>query len=614
MIESCHQPSIFSHTALHDSADCFYEAFLGFIEVGRPKPYRMRMEMIMGTNVSRREFLKGGTLVAATVAGAAMFNACSASEEGSDSVSDKPWLPKKWDYETDVLIIGYGGAGGFAALAAYDEGAQVIILEKAPFRGGGSSSINMGQWTVPHDADSAAEYVIAACKGTAPEAVFRTWAKAAVESAALADKYGIEYSLSTNAGESSNAEYHNLPGSDQMAIAQCIGYGYAAFETVDQHIKDRGIQIVFSCHDEHLIQDPITKEILGTYTYIGNDGVKYAVKAAKATIITTGGFEFNREMQANYLKCYPQLGMYAWIFNTGDGLRMAQEVGADLWHMQGIVGGWGSFFDDPDVVKGGLGVSIPTSNYIEVDRLGNRFMTEGLFEAHNGWKHYQNFNESIVDFDRIPAWYIFDDTAFKGGTMGSPVVGRKTAEGGMGIGYQGLWDEAKEKGEDYSELGAFEGWSADNQWELERGWILKGDTVEELASMIQKADPNPNGEGFMTAAALQDAVSRWNAMCDRGVDEDFGRAPEKMAKIETAPFYAVNVYPGKCNTTGGARRNEKANVLDPDGNEILRLFSAGSFGNMQGHTYALTGGNGSENIVWGTIAGENAAALDAWDK
>ena len=48
----------------------------------------------------------------------------------------EPWLPERWNYEADVVIAGYGGAGAFAAISARDAGAQVLILEKAPIGGG----------------------------------------------------------------------------------------------------------------------------------------------------------------------------------------------------------------------------------------------------------------------------------------------------------------------------------------------------------------------------------------------------------------------------------------------------------------------------------------------
>ena len=123
------------------------------------------------------------------------------------------------------------------------------------------------------------------------------------------------------------------------------------------------------------------------------------------------------------------------------------------------------------------------------------------------------------------------------------VGGAAKENGGMGIGYmtEGLDPE----------LGGWEGWSADNVWELERGWITQGATLDELAANLAKSKWDDK----------MDADK--NELVDKGVDEDFGR--EEMGKIETGPFYAIPLYPGICNTIGGARRNEHANVVDPDG-------------------------------------------------
>ena len=52
---------------------------------------------------------------------------------------------------------------------------------------------------------------------------------------------------------------------------------------------------------------------------------------------------------------------------------------------------------------------------------------------------------------------------------------------------------------------------------------------------------------------------------------------------------------------------------DPAGNVIPRLYAAGCFGNFQAYTYGITGGNNSENMVWGRIAGRHCAQLESWD-
>ena len=121
-------------------------------------------------------------------------------------------------------------------------------------------------------------------------------------------------------------------------------------------------------------------------------------------------------------------------------------------------------------------MSSPTPNYIKVNRLGERWGEKDTSSPHGGWKPYANFNEEICDFDRIPSWYVFDQTSFEGGSWGGMVGGAAKENGGMGIGYmtEGLDPE----------LGGWEGWSADNVWELERGWITQGATLDELAAQI----------------------------------------------------------------------------------------------------------------------------------
>ena len=306
--------------------------------------------------VSRRSFLKGSALAAAGVAGATALAGCAGNDAAlSDTGSTPEWMPETWDYETDVLVIGYGGAGLWAGITAYDEGAQVLYLEKSPFRGGGSSSINMGQWTAPHDADAAAQFAFEAFHGQTPMEVCQAWADEAVQNPDYADEYGLEYSL----GDSPRAEYDIFTGYEEMYVGQGDGYGAGFFEAMDQHRQDRGIEVLFECHDEELIQNPVTKEIIGCYTLMGDDAKPKAVKASKGVILCTGGFEFNEELQAKYLKCYPMRGFYGWKYNTGDGITMAQKVGADLWHMQQVCGGDDAWFDDPEIVPGGPWAALP---------------------------------------------------------------------------------------------------------------------------------------------------------------------------------------------------------------------------------------------------------------
>ena len=75
-------------------------------------------------------------------------------------------------------------------------------------------------------------------------------------------------------------------------------------------------------------------------------------------------------------------------------------------------------------------------------------------------------------------------------------------------------------------------------------------------------------------AALGDTVRRWNESCAAGRDEAFGRTL-MLAPLGAGPYYAVELSPSMLNTQGGPRRNERAEIVRPDGTRIPRLYSAG---------------------------------------
>ena len=143
-------------------------------------------------------------------------------------------------------------------------------------------------------------------------------------------------------------------------------------------------------------------------------------------------------------------------------------------------------------------------------------------------------------------------------------------------------------------------WSADNSAELAKGWVKSADSLAALASRVG-LDP----------AALTDTVKRWNGYCDAGRDADFGRTL-MTAPIIAPPFYAVELSPSMLNTQGGPRRNEKGQIVRPDGTPIARLYSAGELGSIYSYLYQGTGNIG-ECLAFGRISGRNAAAETPWE-
>ena len=135
--------------------------------------------------------------------------------------------------------------------------------------------------------------------------------------------------------------------------------------------------------------------------------------------------------------------------------------------------------------------------------------------------------------------------------------------------------------------------------ELEKGWIMTGKTVRELARQLD-----------MSPRVLDNTLQTWNRYCEKGKDTSFGRNPVDLVPINNPPFYAIRLFPGGANTQGGPRRNGRSQIVNPDGVPIPGLYSAGELGSVYGMLYPVGGGNLAECIAFGRIAGENAARED----
>jgi len=119
--------------------------------------------------------------------------------------------------------------------------------------------------------------------------------------------------------------------------------------------------------------------------------------------------------------------------------------------------------------------------------------------------------------------------------------------------------------------------------------MIQADTIEELATQLG-LDP----------AALTATVEAYN----NGEDK-FGRT--SMGKVTVAPFYGVEVQPSSHYTMGGLAFNKDAQILDTEGNPIPGLYGAGEvLGGLYGNG-RIYGNNTLDNIVFGKIAGANAA-------
>jgi succinate dehydrogenase/fumarate reductase flavoprotein subunit len=525
--------------------------------------------------VSRRSFLKGSALTVAALGATAALGGC-ASPASTESV-----IPSKWDKETDVLVIGFGGAGCVTAITAHDAGANVLILEKAPIEGGGNTRMCGGLSVWPsEDTAAATDHLYALSWGSTPKDICQTWAEEAHKNKEWLDKMGVVYTLAEN-----TAEFPNLPGAKSINNLNIQGGGNQFFKILnDQVVNQRKIEVMFNTPATQLVQNPETKEVIGAIAKNGDKEI--AIKAKKAVVLCCGGFEYNETKKLNFLRAYP-VHFYGWQYNTGDGIDMAQKVGAGIWHMNNWSGRCIPWFKEHTI---GYVFAGPTGgkNYVYVNKYGARYGNETISSfGHNWWIKLTDFDIAEPGYTRIPTWMIFDETT----RLGGPITLATATSGISSL---------------PTELGGADPWSKDNSAEIAKGWILKGDTIEDLAKVIsaqgEQLDPD----------TLKKTIDDYNSYCTSGKDLEFDRSAATLQPVVKPPFYAVKLYPGGPNTQGGPIRNAKAQVCDYANNPIPRLYSNGECGSVYGFLYPTGGGNMCELMAFGRIAGTNAAAEKSW--
>jgi succinate dehydrogenase/fumarate reductase flavoprotein subunit len=513
--------------------------------------------------LSRRDFIKGTAVGAGAVA-------LSGLGKREAKAAPPTAVPKKWDAEADVIVVGYGGAGASTAISAHDAGAKVVLLEKAPLgHEGGNTRASGNMWFSPAPVDKAIAYfnAMSGPYGPPPEMV-RVWAE---EMGKINDWIK---SLGGTPGKLNifTPEFPKLPGNESVRT-----YGNPAamserlWKLLKANVDKRDIEVWYGSPAKDLIQNCQTREILGVLAEKG--GKKVYLKAKRGVVLTCGGFENNQEMIRDYLHLPSGAGRGS-PYNTGDGIKMAQKVGADLWHMNNMAGP-GLDFKAPELPYAmAPPQEIMRKNCIFVGKDGTRFMDENQEQRHGKVYFHGEWGSPRLP---MPIHAIFDETA----RLDGPIYDKWLQMGWFRI------------VEPYD-------WSKDNSVEIEKGWITKADTLKELAAKIGK-DP----------AVLEGTVLRYNAHCAAGQDSDFGTRADHLLPIETPPYYAMAETPCFTNTQGGPRRNEKAQIVDPDGDPIPRLYSSGELGSIYGDCYN-GGGNNGESMAFGRIAGKNAAAEKPW--
>jgi fumarate reductase flavoprotein subunit len=460
----------------------------------------------------------------------------------------------------DVIVVGGGGAGMCAAIAAHDAGARVALLD-VDTRLGGSTALSGGVYYAAGTSVQRARGI----KGDSADAMFEYYmtlnqyrveaslARILCDHAAPDLEWLIETGVEFPPDDLYSSGVETVPRGHAAA-----GAGAAIAAALERQVRQRGIDVALASRVGGLVRDPVDGRVRGVE--IGGETV-----SAGAVVLCTGGFGANPYLLHQHYPSAARQGDWAWYIGSGhcqgDGLTLGQTVGADVvGHDRGLL------LTTPNFRKV-LEVFVP-GWLVYVNREGRRFVNEmaeyavmaGVIQAQTGGS----------------CWAIFDEQA-RQDAKPHPRYADAFAAGALPM-----------------------NWVADElAAQVERGKVLTADTLEALALRCG-----------IRPGALAATVERYNADTACGHDSAFFKPGHEMKPILTPPFHAVEIRPAiVCLTSTGLRIDGATRVLGPDDRPIGGLFAAGeTTGGVLGERY-IGGGNSIANaVVFGRIAGRSAAA------
>ena len=468
--------------------------------------------------MNRRSFL------AAAAATALVPTAAAFAEEA----------PAGGDY--DIVVVGMGGAGMCAALAASEAGVEkIVILEKNAMEGGNtifaSSGMNASETAYQKDQgieDSTDLFIQETIAGghnwNNVELVTQMCEGSAAAIDWLAEHGLVLDNITTTGGMS-------VPRCHRPTDGSAVGAAYVP--ALAQAVSDAGIEVVYNCRATELVVDE-SGAVTGV---VCEDGTQYN---AKAVILTSGGFGSNKDMVKMYRPDLETFVSTNAASITGDGMVMAQHAGANLIQMSQI---HPTVFADGSLVaegvRGGGGILVNNAGDRFTNEMGTRDVVSSAEMAQPDGKVWVVYDQTVYDNNKACAKY-----------------------------------ESKEMS-------------------------VKADDLAGLADTLG-----------IPADELQATIDTYNQSVD-GAEDPFGRTTGFVSKLETAPFYAIAVYPGIHHCMGGIYVDSDSQALTIEGNKIAGLFAAGEVtGGIHGSN--RIGGNAVCDItVMGINAGQKAAAAIA---
>lgn len=463
---------------------------------------------------------------------------------------DELSLPKKWDLETDILIIGAGTAGLAAAIEATKAGAQVTVMEQAPSCAGSLSvcagNINFAgskyqlEQGIEDSPEKYYEDGINVCHGD--PVLWRTFI----------DNHLDTYEMITGLGYKPVAVWR-LPEHSAQRSYYFEGGGPELLRLLEKGSKEQGAKILFSHKVKRLLVDPERGRVVGVSVEKGKEVLNF--KANKAVIIASGGFGNNPRMVEEFKgleyakRCLPTMRGH-----TGEGIKMAMAIGVATSHI-GTAAIPSIPMDANTKNPAAITLHHTLCGSILVNSLGKRYVNECL-------KIFPDIGEASF---AQPGEYVY--------TIYDSVI------------------------RDMIEL---------IDWEIFKEY--QDNTIEGLAKQLGM-EPKSLVAGVKE---YNDDIDKNGYDTKFGKTMLLGHVNRPPVKIEKPPFYGIKLMQCFTSFKGGLKIDTRAQAIDQYGQVVPGLYAAGEgTGGLFGKGSYICGTMICESLTFGRIAGMNAAAEKA---
>ncbi|MBG9982841.1 FAD-binding protein [Aerococcaceae bacterium DSM 111020] len=349
-----------------------------------------------------------------------------------------------------------------------------------------------------------------------------------------------------------------------------------------------GVDVRYHTRMIHLVQndqDTVTGIIAED-----ENGKKFEIKAMKGTILCTGGYANNVEMLEDLNPAALEENVYSDApANYGEGISAGTWIGAARDKMPAVL-----VFDRGIVPPGTKAEEtyimepfkdffwMGSQPFLKLNINGERFANESVpYDYIVNAAGYQPGNMYVMVWDSNYRQHIDANH-----TLGCSRIEYPSPTGGM---------------QTYVSAGGYDGNDKQIQDLIERGYIVKADTIEELAAKLQ-----------LPVETATQHIERYNELCEKGIDEDFGNESSRLHAVKEGPFYGCLLGGRILSTLDGLKINTNMQVLRKDGSVIAGLYAAGNdSGGFFAYTYPerLPGTAVSRAFTFGWLAGEHAAGI-----